>query len=325
MIPRWPHGKGFVYAAANGWVAKRQLDAYPWQNKHRATGYSKCWSRVFPDSLFGCITTQIRPEDGFGGHTLHWEQHRLLTVMEARRAQAIPDHEVIVGSPVDQWRIVGNGVDRKVAFALGLQLGKAWKETLNRRRNTDKEVSKVNDAIEDEVETHERNVSDSSRRTAQMNPTCGKQRRDTNSDDAPGDMTRGEEDFQSEHKARHSNRRAASETQQQSERKPADTATVEAPRQQMPRHAEPASSAAPASHNDSPRAKPASGTHRASSPQAGNKRASSTAFPEFHQFIRWGEEDFEMDGDAAALQRGPKRRVATRTRTGARLSGWDVK
>lgn len=133
MIPRWPYGKGFVYAAEKGLMGKRQMDAYPWFSKHRASKDSKAWSRVFPESLIGCITTCLRPEDGINGRAIHWDQHRLLTVMEARRAQSIPDHEVIIGSPAEQWKIVGNGVDRKVAFALGLQLGKAWRKTLEER------------------------------------------------------------------------------------------------------------------------------------------------------------------------------------------------
>ena len=52
-----------------------------------------------------------------------------MTVMEARRTQSIPDHEVVIGNPAQQWKIIGNGVDRKVSFAIGLQIAKAWKKT----------------------------------------------------------------------------------------------------------------------------------------------------------------------------------------------------
>lgn len=133
MIPRWPHGKHFMYAAKKGLIAQRQMEAYPWQSKHQSSDGSKAWARNYPDYLIGCITTVLRPEDGMNGRSLHWEQQRLMTVMEARRAQSIPDHEVIIGTPMEQWKIVGNGVDRRVAFALGLQLGKAWRETLKER------------------------------------------------------------------------------------------------------------------------------------------------------------------------------------------------
>ncbi|KAF2152601.1 S-adenosyl-L-methionine-dependent methyltransferase [Myriangium duriaei CBS 260.36] len=57
---------------------------------------------------------------------LHPEQDRLLTVMEARRAQGFPDDEVILGDPRMQWKIIGNSVHRNVAFALGLSLKDAF-------------------------------------------------------------------------------------------------------------------------------------------------------------------------------------------------------
>jgi hypothetical protein len=48
--------------------------------------------------------------------------------METRRAQGFPDHEVIVGCPANQWKIVGNSVARTVALALGLSLRQAWEQ-----------------------------------------------------------------------------------------------------------------------------------------------------------------------------------------------------
>jgi hypothetical protein len=48
--------------------------------------------------------------------------------MDARRAQSFPDHEVIVGNPAQQWKIVGNSVARTVALALGLSLRQAWEQ-----------------------------------------------------------------------------------------------------------------------------------------------------------------------------------------------------
>ena len=49
-----------------------------------------------------------------------------MTVMEVRRAQGYPDHEVIVGTPSMQWKIIGNSVARPVALALGVALRTAW-------------------------------------------------------------------------------------------------------------------------------------------------------------------------------------------------------
>jgi DNA (cytosine-5)-methyltransferase 1 len=51
-----------------------------------------------------------------------------MTVMEARRVQGIPDNEIVVGLPSAQWRQIGNGVDRKVAFAMGMQLAIAFRK-----------------------------------------------------------------------------------------------------------------------------------------------------------------------------------------------------
>jgi len=46
--------------------------------------------------------------------------------MEARRAQGFPDEEVIIGTPAQQWKIIGNSVARPVAVALGMSLREAW-------------------------------------------------------------------------------------------------------------------------------------------------------------------------------------------------------
>ncbi|KAF1356255.1 S-adenosyl-L-methionine-dependent methyltransferase [Delphinella strobiligena] len=141
MVPRWPHGLGFVQtvnmrndqAINRTPMGKRQIETAPWQNKHKASPRSRAWSRIPPDGRIGCLTTVVMPNDAFCGHVLHWDQPRLLTVMEARRTQGFLDDEVVIGIPTAQWKIIGNSVDRKVAFALGLSLGKAWQQTLEDR------------------------------------------------------------------------------------------------------------------------------------------------------------------------------------------------
>jgi DNA (cytosine-5)-methyltransferase 1 len=125
MIPRWPYGQGFVKAVNAGKISKSAIANYAWQNKNRAGENSKSWSRIYPDRLVGCLTTDIKPHDSFLGRTLHYDQHRTMTVMEARRVQGLPDNEVVLGTPSQQWFQIGNGVDRKVAFALGMQLAAA--------------------------------------------------------------------------------------------------------------------------------------------------------------------------------------------------------
>ena len=125
-IPRFPGGCSFLKAVKEGVMPKPQIDAFSWDNKVRTRQDSRSWQRVRRNSLMPTIMTAPRPDDGAGGACLHWDEHGLLTIMEARRGQAFPDQEVLIGSPADQWRIVGNSVARHVALALGVSLRTAW-------------------------------------------------------------------------------------------------------------------------------------------------------------------------------------------------------
>ncbi|KAG6360817.1 hypothetical protein INS49_011884 [Diaporthe citri] len=107
-----------------------ERDAYPRDGSHRTSNLSKGWGRVHPHGLFHTVTTICQWTDARIGRLSHWDQPRPLTVMEARRAQGIPDHEVLLGTPKDQWEMVGNAVARQIAMALGLALRKAWVGTL---------------------------------------------------------------------------------------------------------------------------------------------------------------------------------------------------
>ena len=128
-IPRFPEGSGFVDACERGLMPRPQVDSFNWSNETRAGELSKVWTRVKPNKLFPTIQTAPRPDDGRSGNVLHWDEHRLLTILEARRAQGFPDQEVVLGSPAVQWKIIGNSVARPVAFALGLALREAWLAT----------------------------------------------------------------------------------------------------------------------------------------------------------------------------------------------------
>ena len=125
-IPKHPRGTAFVKSANLGWQAETQMKAWSWEQSFRGTEKSRAWKRVFPDGLLPTVTTACTPEDGISGQWLHWEADRPITIMEARRAQGYPDHEVIVGAPMMQWKIIGNSVARPVALALGVALRKAW-------------------------------------------------------------------------------------------------------------------------------------------------------------------------------------------------------
>ena len=63
---------------------------------------------------------------GACGNCCHWDESRLLTIMEARRGQGIPDDELLIGLPAEKYKIVGNSVARPKALALGVSLRTAW-------------------------------------------------------------------------------------------------------------------------------------------------------------------------------------------------------
>lgn len=107
-----------------------ERDAYPGDDVFRSSSNSKGWGRVHPHGLFNTVTTCCVWTDARIGRLSHWDQPRPLTVMEVRRAQGIPDNEVLVGKPRDQWHMVGNAVAGQIATALGLALRKAWVGTL---------------------------------------------------------------------------------------------------------------------------------------------------------------------------------------------------
>lgn len=125
-IPRFPYGQTFMTAYLRGRMSKPQIDGYPLQNPVRGSAQCRTWSRLKPDGLMPTVTTAIRPQDGRSGATLHWDEHRLMTIMEARRAQGFPDEEVLIGSTANQWKVIGNSVARPVALALGMSLRTAW-------------------------------------------------------------------------------------------------------------------------------------------------------------------------------------------------------
>lgn len=125
-IPRFPGGCTFVKACKQGYMPQVQIAAFNWDIRVRSRHDSTSWQRVRRNALMPTVMTGPRPEDGAGGTCLHWDDHRLQTIMEVRRAQSIPDHEVLIGSPGEQWKIVGNSVARPMSLALGVSLRTAW-------------------------------------------------------------------------------------------------------------------------------------------------------------------------------------------------------
>ncbi|KAI1377972.1 S-adenosyl-L-methionine-dependent methyltransferase [Hypoxylon crocopeplum] len=122
----------------------------------RTKTISRGWGRVHPNRLLNCISTRCMPSDARTGTMNHWFQHRPLSLMEARRAQGFHDHEVLVGSIANQWRIIGNSVARQVSIALGLAIREAWFGTLldephlpqaGLTRIADKPTSEIDDVL----------------------------------------------------------------------------------------------------------------------------------------------------------------------------------
>jgi DNA (cytosine-5)-methyltransferase 1 len=126
-VPVNPRQQSFIRALNSGRMPKLVVDNYSWGGGgHKRSLISRSWQRIDPNALMPTITTSAQPACAFTGALVHWDQHRLLTVMEARRAQGFPDDEVLIGAASAQWKIVGNSVARTVALALGMSMREAW-------------------------------------------------------------------------------------------------------------------------------------------------------------------------------------------------------
>ncbi|KAF9696631.1 hypothetical protein EKO04_005282 [Ascochyta lentis] len=113
-IPRQPPGCGYAEAM--------QLELVPPLLQLHKKETKRAYQRIKADGLIPTITTDLNMQDARNGASVHWSQHRPLSIQEVRRTQGYPDHEPIIGTLNEQLRIIGNGVDRKVSFSLGLAL-----------------------------------------------------------------------------------------------------------------------------------------------------------------------------------------------------------
>lgn len=120
-IPTYPPGCGYKEAFSLGLVPPLI------QKNKKETG--KAYRRIKEDGLIPTITTDVSIQDSRNGACVHWSQDRPITIQDARRAQGYLDHEPIIGSLPQQYKIVGNGVDRKIAFPLGMMLRWSIEET----------------------------------------------------------------------------------------------------------------------------------------------------------------------------------------------------
>lgn len=72
------------------------------------------------------ITVSPQYHNSRGGSTIHWNEHRGISLMEYRQGQTYPDDEILVGSRAKGIKIIGNSVARSVAVSFGLRLREAW-------------------------------------------------------------------------------------------------------------------------------------------------------------------------------------------------------
>jgi DNA (cytosine-5)-methyltransferase 1 len=86
----------------------------------------KTWSRILGDGLCRTVTTTLTPQCSYTGQWVHYDQDRLITILEARRAQSFPDDEILLGNASQAFKIVGNSVARSVALAWGLAIRYAY-------------------------------------------------------------------------------------------------------------------------------------------------------------------------------------------------------
>ncbi|KAI4638879.1 hypothetical protein J4E93_009629 [Alternaria ventricosa] len=147
-IPRQPPGCGYKEADQRGLI--------PTSLRDPRTDIGKAYRRIKAAGLVPTITTNIVIRDSRNGATLHWDQHRSTSVLEARRTQGYMDEEPIIGSLPEQYKIVGNGVDRKVAFAMGLSLLQAVQKNESgfTANGTTQNSAEVVDATSDAETSH---------------------------------------------------------------------------------------------------------------------------------------------------------------------------
>ena len=135
-IPVYPPGSGYDQAV--------QLGLVPSALRTGKKETRKSYQRIEADDLIPTITTAICIQDSRNGASVHWREPRPLSIHEARRTQGIPDEEPIIGTLSQQWKTIGNGVDRKVSFAIGLALRDAFSRS--------RRISYASGALQDKIQ-----------------------------------------------------------------------------------------------------------------------------------------------------------------------------
>ena len=133
-----------MYPPGSGYDQAVQLNLVPPALRTGKRETRKSYQRIEADGLIPTITTAICIQDSRNGASVHWREPRPLSIHEARRTQGIPDEEPIIGSLSQQWKTIGNGVDRKVSFSIGLALRDAFSRS--------RRISYASRALQDKIE-----------------------------------------------------------------------------------------------------------------------------------------------------------------------------
>jgi DNA (cytosine-5)-methyltransferase 1 len=82
----------------------------------RRSDHTKRYGRLHPEGIASTILTKCDPH---WGSYIHPEQDRVISVREAARFQAFPDHYRFYGTLAEQYKQVGNAVPPMFAEQLG--------------------------------------------------------------------------------------------------------------------------------------------------------------------------------------------------------------
>ncbi|WPH00202.1 Hypothetical protein R9X50_00302500 [Acrodontium crateriforme] len=126
VVPIHPPRMGLVKAAAQGLISGEPLKYIRGSAESQQLSQNKMYTRIDGARLFPTLITSMTPTSVREGNVLHPCQHRVISLMEMRRAQDYPDEEVIVGRLRDQSKEIGNAVNRKSGLALACQLRESW-------------------------------------------------------------------------------------------------------------------------------------------------------------------------------------------------------
>ena len=135
-IPSYPHNGNLVKAVNWGWASPATKDWLREKKFSNKSENSRTLMRIDPHGNIPTIVTKPSERDCRGGAIIHWEENRTLSLLEVRRAQGIPDDEVLVGTIAMQWKQVGNAVPRQISEALSKTIAASWAKALEVKRKS---------------------------------------------------------------------------------------------------------------------------------------------------------------------------------------------